>query len=95
MTCSAMKLQFDKTTEWDGGELSKDYVKLGKYSMRWKNHTKTVKMTSKKFMKDWTEVDKISMTLYNVVENTEILYFMAFSETQLPRRVVFTAIEYL
>jgi len=72
--------QFDNLNEWTGMELSKDHVKIGQYSMRWKDHTVTTGTSTKKYMNNWTEVDRITLTLYNVVQNTEKLYLIIYSE---------------
>ena len=72
--------QFDVVNEWTNMELSTEHVKMGKYSMKWKDHTKKTGVQTKKFMTDWTNVDRITLSLYNVVNNTEILYFVIFSE---------------
>jgi len=75
-----VRYQFDRADEWSGMELSQDYVKTGEYSMRWKNHVKTKSVSAKRYMADWTEVENITLSLYNAVKNTENVYFLIYSE---------------
>jgi len=78
----SVRQQFDRTDEWNGNglELSTLHVQLGKYSLRWKDHTSTTSISAKKYMTDWTDVENITLTLYNAVINTEKLYLIIYSE---------------
>jgi len=76
----SVRHQFDRTDEWSGMELSKDRVKTGSYSMRWKNHLKPTSVSTTKYMTDWSDVDRVTLTLYNAVSNTEKMYFIIYSE---------------
>jgi len=78
-----VRQQFDRSDEWSASttmELTKDHVKCGQYSMRWKDHVKAKSLSAKKYMTDWSEVDHITLTLYNAVNNTEKLYLIVYSE---------------
>jgi len=76
----SVRHQFDTIDEWSGLELTTDHVKTGKYSMRWKDHTKPGSTSTKKFMTDWSDVEYVTLSLYNVVVNTENLVFILFSQ---------------
>jgi len=66
-------------------ELSTQHHEMGKYSLRWKDHVKVTAITANRFLKDWTDVHHVRLTLYNNVKNTEELHFILYSQNSSSR----------
>jgi len=82
-----VRQQFDRADEWtEGMVLTEQHVRTGRMSMRWKDHKNVNNVDAKKFMNDWTEVDHITLTLYNAVQNSEVLSLILFSQNAATTR---------